>query len=127
MENTADTCVLYNGQCPICSREIDVYRRETQAAGLPLAFDDLHAADLARWGVSAEDARRRLHVIADGQVLSGMPAFVALWNALPRWRWLGRLVGLPGVRQIAALVYDHALAPMLYAMDVRRRRRAQTR
>jgi predicted DCC family thiol-disulfide oxidoreductase YuxK len=127
MENTARTCVLYNGQCPICAREIDVYRREAQTRGLPLAFDDLHDTDLARWGVDADAARRRLHVLVDGRVLSGVPAFLALWAALPRWRWLARLVGLPGLRHLAAIVYDRALAPALYAMDVRRRQRAQTR
>lgn len=122
-----ETTVLYNGACPICSREIDAYRREAQGAGLPLRFDDLNAADLARWGLTPEAARRRLHVRYGAQVLAGLPAFLALWAALPRWRWLARLVGLPGVRQVAGVVYDHALAPALYALDRRRRARASAR
>jgi len=127
MTNTTETAVLYNGECPICSREIAQYRRAAADADLPLRFDDLHAADLAAWGVTPDDARRRLHVLRDGRVVAGVPAFLALWQALPGWRWLARVVGLPGVRHVAALVYDHVLAPVLYAMDRRRRRRAQSR
>lgn len=127
MTQDTETAILFNGDCPICSREIAAYRREAEAAGLPLRFDDLNATDLARWGVSAEDARRRLHVVQAGRVLAGVPAFLALWAALPRWRWLARLVGLPGLRQAAGLVYDNALAPALYAMDRRRRARSAGR
>lgn len=117
------TAILYNGSCPICSHEIAVYRREAEAGGLPLRFDDLDACNLAAWGVTPEDARRRLHVLRDGRVLSGVPAFIALWQVLPRWRWLARIVGLPGVRHVAVVVYDRLFAPALHAMDRRRRRR----
>lgn len=126
MTKPTDTAVLYNGQCPICSREIAHYRRAAEAGGHPLRFDDLHEADLAAWGVSAEEARRRLHVLEGGRLLVGVPAFLALWRALPGWRWLARIVGLPGVQQVAGLFYDHVLAPALHALD-RRRRRAASR
>lgn len=121
---TTDTIVIYNADCPICAREIDSYRRYCDRLGLPVRFTDLGRADLGRWGLTPEQAAQRLHVIERGRLLAGVPAFLALWQRMPRFRPLARLVALPGLRQLAALVYDHVLAPALYALHRRRVRRA---
>ena len=120
-EETSVT-VLYNGDCPICAREIAAYRRRAERTGAPLAFEDLNGADLGDWGLAPEDARRRLHVRLGDRVLSGLPAFVALWERLPGMGWLARLVSLPGVAWVAEQIYEHVLAPALHALDRRRRR-----
>lgn len=48
-------------------------------------------------GTTREQLLARFHVQGrDGQLLSGAQAFLALWTALPGWRWLamiGRLLG----------------------------------
>ena len=118
------TEILYNGRCPICSAEIAQYRKQAEAAGAALRFTDLHAAELANWQLSADQATRRLHVRHDGQIISGFPAFLILWRALPRLRWLARLLSLPVLRQIAELGYDHIAAPLLYALHRRRQAKA---
>ncbi|RGP35237.1 thiol-disulfide oxidoreductase DCC family protein [Pseudotabrizicola alkalilacus] len=116
MEN--QTRVLYNQTCPICRAEISAYQRRALRDGLPIRFDTLdHAAD---WGLSAEDATRRLHVWHEGQVLSGLAAFRALWAQMPHLRWLARLTGVPGVHWLADRIYDHILAPLLYRAHRRR-------
>ncbi len=112
--------VIYNASCPICSREVDGYRRYAEARALPLRFDDMGTADLAALGLTPEDAARRLHVVRNGRLLAGVPAFVALWSEMPRFRWLARLVSLPLVHPLAEVVYERALAPLLYAMHRRR-------
>ena len=116
--------VLYNGSCPICSAEIAAYRRAAEAQGLPLAFHDLSATDLADWGIGPDEAARRLHLRQGDRLLSGLDAFRALWGQIPRLRWLAWLTGLPVVRPLAAALYDHALAPLLYALHRRRQSRA---
>lgn len=122
---TPDTTVIYNASCPICSREIELYRRYSTARGLSLRFDDLNTVELAQWNLTPEDAARRLHVIEDGKLLSGTDAFLTMWARMPRYRPLARIVGLPGIRHIAALVYEAALAPALYALHRRRVRRLE--
>lgn len=117
--------VLYNGGCPICSREIRGYRRMAEASGAPIVFEDLRDTDLARWGIGDEAARKRLHVRRDGRLISGVPAFIAVWNRLPRLAWLARVVDRPVLRPLAGLLYDRVAAPALYALDrYRRHRRA---
>jgi predicted DCC family thiol-disulfide oxidoreductase YuxK len=115
--------IIYNDTCPICSREVGGYRRAAADAGAPVAFDGLDAPDLAELGLTRDTAARRFHAVRDGRLLSGVDAFAALWAELPRWRWLARVVTLPGIRTVAGLAYDHAAAPMLYALHRRREAR----
>lgn len=117
------TEILYNGRCPICSAEIAHYRARAAATGADLQFTDLNAASLESWGISADQATRRLHARHAGQVLSGFPAFLLIWQALPRWRWLAKLVALPGLRHVVGMVYDKLAAPLLYRLHLRREAR----
>lgn len=122
------TDILYNGACPVCSREINHYARLSRAQALPLRYDDLNDAEVLRnWGVSAEAAARRLHVRKDGEIHVGVPAFIVLWGSLPRYRWLAKLVNLPGVNRVACRIYDSILAPLLYRRHVKRQARLTSR
>ncbi|SUZ31663.1 hypothetical protein ROE7235_01413 [Roseibaca ekhonensis] len=114
------TEILYNGRCPICSAEIAHYRARAAASGADLSFTDLNTAPLDDWGISADQATRRLHARHKGQILSGFQAFLLIWQALPRWRWLAKLVALPGLRHAVGLVYDKLAAPLLYRLHLRR-------
>ncbi len=118
-----ETRVLYNAACPVCRTEIGHYAALATRHDLPIRFDDLNGPGLGAWGISADEAARRLHVLHDGQVLTGLDAFRALWSAMPRYRWLARLTGLPGLDLLARLGYDHVGAPLLYRAHLRRQRR----
>ncbi len=123
MENTAKTAVLYNASCPVCSAEIGHYARYASQNALPIRFDDLNSEALGAWGLDADMAARRLYVLHEGKLSSGIEAFLVLWAQMPRYRWLGRLVGLPWVRPIASATYDHLLAPLIYRWHLRRMRK----
>ena len=115
------TEVLYNDTCPICSREVGHYARQSARARVPVVYDPLGDPErLAQWQIDPKDAARRLHVRKDGQLYAGIPAFVVLWRELPRYRWLSRVIKLPGVHWLACQVYDHMLAPVLYHLHRRR-------
>jgi predicted DCC family thiol-disulfide oxidoreductase YuxK len=116
--------VLYNADCPICRAEIEHYAAYAAPRGLAIGFEPLDRADLASWNLTTAAAAKRLHVrLPDGAILSGVPAFRALWMEMPRYRLLARAVGLPGLRQLAALVYNRVLAPALYRAHLRRQAR----
>ena len=120
MENSTKTSVLYNATCPVCNLEIQHYARYARTHGLPIRFDDLNTDARNQWGLDADTAARRLYVLKNGTLTSGIPAFLVLWAQMPRYRVLAKVVGLPGVRHIATLAYDHVLAPAIYRWHLRR-------
>lgn len=80
--------VYFDGSCPLCRREIALYRRQRGAERL--AWVDVSAAEALGEDLSCEAAMRRFHVReAQGRLLSGGAAFARLWRALPGWRVLG--------------------------------------
>ena len=119
-----ETRVLYNADCPVCNFEITHYADYSAREGLPIRFDDLNSDALAQWDLDADTAARRLYVLKDGALHSGIPAFVLLWQEMPRYRWLARLVSVPGVHCVACLTYDYVFAPLIYRWHLRRQRRA---
>lgn len=124
-ETTDDIRVLYNGDCPICSAEIGHYRAYADRRGLPIRFDDLNGPARSAWGLTEDEAARRLYVEKDGALHGGIDGFLVLWREMPRYRWLARVVDLPGIRPLAALTYDRVLAPLIYRWHLRRRARSR--
>lgn len=110
--------ILYNDTCPVCRFEIDGYRKLAERQDLPMRFDPVARA--GDWGMTADTAARRLHVLVDGRLLSGMAAFRAIWATLPQWRWAARVTGWPMIRPLMDVLYDRVAAPLLYRAHVRR-------
>ncbi len=104
METTRPACttVYYDGQCPVCAREIAMYRRRQGADAL--RWVDASIATPAELGpdLSREAALARMHLRdPQGRLVGGAAAFVALWRSLPATAWWGRLCSRPVV--LAAL------------------------
>jgi predicted DCC family thiol-disulfide oxidoreductase YuxK len=120
----SQTRILYNDRCPICRAEIAHYRKRAETAGAPLVFEDLNRADLGGWQLTPDQAKRRMHAaLPDGRIVSGVPAFAAIWEALPGMGWMARLAMMPGLRQLADLLYNRVAAPWLYHKQMRREAR----
>ncbi len=106
--------VFYNGGCSICGPEISVYQNLAARHHLKhLTFQDISTGALPQ-GYERETLLKALHVEQGGVMLSGAPAFIALWRALPRFIWLARAIDWPPMRGAASLVYSYLLAPWLY-------------
>lgn len=116
--------VLYDGACPLCRREIGVYRGlDPLQSDTPLCFADVSNAALPLpAGTTREQLMARFHVQRpDGELLSGAQAFLALWAALPGWRWLAFAGRLPGAVWLMERAYRMFLRwrPMLQRWAVR--------
>ena len=100
--------VFFDGSCPLCRREISVYQHAVPS--MPIRWVDVSAIKTAAPGLTAGrscgELMSRFHVqTADGTLLSGAAAFVALWLLFPGWRWLGRFGSLPGMTYVLEGAY----------------------
>ncbi len=104
--------VLYDGACPLCRREIGVYRCvRPLRSDPPVCFVDVSDAELGLPsalppGTTRQQLLARFHVRGrDGELLSGAQAFLALWAALPGWRWLAMAGRVPGAAWVMERTY----------------------
>lgn len=116
----------YNGACPICRAEIDEFRKAVAGteAERSHAWCDVSKMPMAlsARGVEPDEVVRRLHVVdEEGRLWRGLDAFLALWRSIPRYRWLARVLALPGVRGVAEWTYERIVAPWHYRRGRHRR------
>lgn len=100
--------MLYDGACPLCRREIGIYRGlDPLQSDAPVCFADVSDSALPLPpGTTRAQLLARFHVRGrDGQLLSGAQAFLALWAALPGWRWLALLGRVPGAAWLMERAY----------------------
>jgi predicted DCC family thiol-disulfide oxidoreductase YuxK len=92
--------VLYDGDCPLCSREIAMLRRRDRRGALGAIDIASSGFDPGLFGLDRERVMARMHgVLPDGTVVEGMEVFrrayaaVGLgWVLAPsRWPLVGRL------------------------------------
>ena len=99
------TTVYFDGACPLCSVEIDYYRRQAGAETLQFVDVSRDAAVGCR-DLTRDDALKRFHIRRpDGTLVSGAAAFVGIWRLLPRWAWAARLASIPGVLVVLEICY----------------------
>ncbi len=97
--------VYFDGSCPLCRDEIEIYRRMDKSGAL--VFADVAAAETSLPGdLDRDTAMKRFHMTkADGTTVSGAEAFVSIWETLPSWRQAARVARLPGIVPLLELVY----------------------
>ena len=99
--------MLYDGGCPLCSREVAHYRRVDRAERVNWVDIYLDASVLVSLGIDKTAAMKRLHVLDQhGGIVTGASAFAVVWAELPRYRVLAKLVQLPGVMPLLNRAYD---------------------
>jgi len=118
--------VWYNTKCPVCDAGVNWQRsrlaRAERAGAIEFRDIGREPDALARFGAGIEDVRRRLHAVdADGRLHVGADCAIAIWLRTPGDRWLGRTLGLPGIRAVARFGYDR-FADVLYGWNRRKGR-----
>ncbi len=115
--------VLYNDRCPVCTFEIAHYRGLCAKNKIDLGFEKISEQGLVLTtsNLSVQEARKRLHVKTEsGELKVGIDAFLALWNRMPGYRILGKIVEFPGIYETSNWVYNQVLAPSLFWWDKKR-------
>lgn len=93
MPNLEKTTVFYDGGCPLCRREIDHYRRIDLTRRIRWLDVTREHEALYEYDLSVHAAMERLHVMDRyGVWHSGAYGFAAMWEELPRYHWLARVL-----------------------------------
>ncbi len=94
-------CLYYDGQCPLCTREVARLREISDG----LALCDIHEVHDATLP-SRDTLLRELHFRdANGRFLVGLDANVAAWQ-YTRYGWLWRVLQWPVIRPLAERAYN---------------------
>ena len=81
--------ILYNKKCSICNYEIEHYKKRSN-----LDYVDCSNMD--------DKYLKKLHVkFEDGSELSGVEAFIFVWERTDGYHWLAKLVSMPLIINIA--------------------------
>lgn len=98
--------VLYDGECPLCAREVAGLRRLDRGRG-GIDFEDIAAPgfDPTRYGLDAAGVMARIHgVLPDGRVIEGMEVFRRAYSAVGLG-WLLAPTAWPGLRPLFDALY----------------------
>lgn len=99
--------MLFDGECPLCVREVNFLKRQDGDRGLikfvDIAADDYKAEDNA--GIDFETAMGRIHgILADGTVIQNVEVFRQIYDVLGIG-WVYAITKLPLVGRLADALY----------------------
>lgn len=85
--------VWFDGACPLCTREIALFRRLDKRRAIH--FEDV-SEENATCPLDRADLLARFHAQEVGKpIMSGAAAFAAMWRAIPFLRPFGELARIP--------------------------------
>lgn len=86
--------VWFDGDCPLCRREIAWLRRLDRKGGI----DFVDVAGGGSCPIDRATLLARFHAReADGVLVSGAAAFAAMWRAIPMLRPFGQIARIPAI------------------------------
>jgi len=101
---SAPVQVFYDGACELC-KSTRAWAKDRDVSGR-LHFVNFRDAGVGALPVTRSQLEREMWVRrADGTLRSGFAGTCAVLAALPRWRWLGAVMGTPPLSWLGSLVY----------------------
>jgi len=106
--NPSMISVFFDGKCNLCSKEINYYRRIAPKNTFNWVDITKTPGELDKFEIKLSDGLRLMHVAdSNGNISTGVDAFIIMWKQIKYWKFLGLFVSLPIVKQIANLLYQY--------------------
>ncbi len=100
--------VFFDGKCNLCSKEINYYQRIAPKNTFNWVDITKTPGELDKFEIKLSDGLRLMHVAdSNGNISTGVDAFIIMWKQIKYWKILGLFVSLPIVKQIANLLYQY--------------------
>ena len=97
--------VYFNNYCKICKTEIDLYKKENIDGIDWIDITDNRSAELET-SKNNKQLLRRLHVKDGDKIIQGAEAFLVLWEKIPKYRFLYKILKLPIIFNLFSFVYE---------------------
>ena len=98
----AQVTVWFDGDCPLCRREIALMRRLDRRGVID--FIDVATGEGA-CPIDRAELLARFHAAEDGRLVSGAEAFAAMWRAIPILAPFGRMARNPRILRALEQLY----------------------
>jgi predicted DCC family thiol-disulfide oxidoreductase YuxK len=99
--------VYFDGQCPLCRREIDFYRKRSGGEKITWINIEDGTCDGSTLGLTKKRLKARFHVVKDDStVFSGGYAFLQLWSFIPVFSWLAKILDRSFFPSLLDKLYD---------------------
>ncbi|MBT5185771.1 MAG: DUF393 domain-containing protein [Kordiimonadaceae bacterium] len=99
--------VFFDDRCPICSREIDYYKRITPSADIVWCGISQHISTLEKNGISYIESLKVIHAInTENKHFRGVDVFILIWQQTSNWRWFAKIVKLPVIYHVSKALYS---------------------
>tara|TARA_A100001388_G_C28669639_1_gene450896 strand:+ start:617 stop:964 length:348 start_codon:yes stop_codon:yes gene_type:complete len=97
--------VFFNNSCSICRSEINIYKKQgiKQLEWIDITNNKIAEQDTQK---TNKDLLRRLHVKSDGKIYAGAKAFIILWDKMPKFKLLGKILSMPIIYHIFLFTYE---------------------
>jgi len=107
LNQTWEIKLLYDGECPLCLREVNFLQKKDAGRGkvafVDIASDDYNPEENA--GIDFETAMGRIHgILADGTVIKNVEVFRRVYETLGMG-WVYAITKLPILGALANFVY----------------------
>lgn len=97
MKPSHEISIFYDGACHLCSREIDHYRKIDAKGKIRFVNIADRSFDIESEGLkNPKLVQKYLHVkYTNGKIVTGVEAFVSIWETLGRFKFLTTLAKTP--------------------------------
>jgi predicted DCC family thiol-disulfide oxidoreductase YuxK len=84
--------IFYDGACLVCHTEIEIYRKHDENKQIEFIDISLPTFSEKEYPVTKKDLNKYFHIqTPNGLFIHGVPAFMEIWQLLPKWQWLEKL------------------------------------
>ena len=107
MIKNSNISIYFDGLYPLCSREIEHYKKQKGSENFRF-IDITHPEfNAEKEGLDPVRVHKVMHVkTQEGQLITGLDAFICIWEFLPKYYWISKLANKTIVKSILNIGYQ---------------------